>query len=318
MALPYGSLTVPPYGRGMGTIAEISAAETAVETESVDDDITECPPCPLCGVDRPQASPYSGGPYAVARCGHCAAWYLSPRRPEARMREYYLDDAYFEGGTGGYTDYAERERSLRTTFRALLRRLAARGATGGSLLEVGCGYGYFLAEATVYFQSQMGCEMSPQAAERARLYTQDIRLGSIDSIPADRKFDCIVALQVVEHVYNPLEFVTRLRRHLTKSGVMVLAVPDMGGMWRHVLGRRWPSFKYPEHVVFYDQRSLSNLMRDAGLHAPRRISYPHAFPLNEVCAKFGAPRLPGIGGMNVWLPGTTLAMVARAGAEPAA
>ena len=231
------------------------------------------------------------------------------------MRERYQQGAYFEGGTGGYADYASQERSLRATFRALLHRLAQRGATGGSLLEVGCGYGYFLDEAAAHFPRKMGCEMSPQAAERARALTADVRLGSIDSIPTDQKFDCIVALHVVEHVYRPREFVTQLRRRLADSGTMVLAVPDMGGMWRRALGGRWPSFKYPEHVVFYDQRSLSNLMRDAGLHEPRRIPYPHAFPLNEVCAKFGVPRLPGIGGLNVWLPGTTLAMMGRAQAE---
>ena len=232
------------------------------------------------------------------------------------MRELYQQDGYFEGGAEGYADYAAQERSLRATFRALLRKLAEHGATGGSLLEVGCGYGYFLDEAAAHFPRKMGCEMSPQAAEQARTFTADVRLGSIDSIPADRKFDCIVALHVVEHVYKPHEFVTRLRGHLTDSGIMVLAVPDMGGMWRRALGGRWPSFKYPEHVVFYDQRSLFNLMRDAGLQAPRRIPYPHAFPLNEICAKFCMPWLPGVGGANVWLPGTTLAMMGRAAAEP--
>jgi 4-aminobutyrate aminotransferase-like enzyme len=34
---------------------------------------------------------------------------------------------------------------------------------------------HFLDEAKAFFPRRMGCEMSPQAAERARLLTEDIR-----------------------------------------------------------------------------------------------------------------------------------------------
>jgi SAM-dependent methyltransferase len=284
----------------------------AMGTASFDGDETERPPCPLCGSDAPLQSPYHEGVFSVVCCGDCAAWYLSPRLREARMRELYEHDQYFAGGTEGYADYAEQEQSLRATFRALLRRLAERGGTGGALLEVGCGYGYFLDEADSYFSRRTGCEMSPQAAARARAFGAEVFSGSIDSIPPNQVFDCIVALHVIEHVYDPKAFVTHLRRHLTESGTLVLAAPDMGSMWRRILGKSWPSFKYPEHVVFYDRHSLSAVMRETGFPSPRRIPYPHAFPLNEICAKLRLPPLPGIGGLNVWLPGTTLAMIARA------
>jgi SAM-dependent methyltransferase len=268
--------------------------------------------CPLCNADSPLDTSYRRDPYAVVRCGRCAAWYLSPRLTEAHMRAYYQRNDYFVGAQGGYADYSAQERSLRATFGALLGRLAARNAVGGALLEVGCGYGFLLREAAPYFRERVGCEMAPGAAERARAHADEVYLGTIESIPPGRRFDCIVAAHVLEHIYRPHEFLTRLCGHLKAAGTVVLAVPDMDGFWRRMLGRRWPSFKYPEHVVFYDQKSLHALMRQAGLTAIRTIPYPHACPLGEVCRKLGVPSLPGIAKLNVWLPGTTLAMLGRA------
>ena len=228
------------------------------------------------------------------------------------MQAHYHGNAYFSGDGVGYADYAAQEQSLRATFAALLRRLAARGAAGGSLLEVGCGYGFLLREAAPYFGERVGCEMAPGAGRQARAHADEVYVGSIESIPGNRRFDCIAAVHVLEHVYRPREFVARLCGHLRPSGTLVLAVPDMGGLWRRILGRRWPSFKFPEHVVFYDRASLSDLMHRAGLNAIQTVPYPHAFPLGEVCRKLGVPALPGVARFSVWIPGTTLAMLGRA------
>jgi 2-polyprenyl-3-methyl-5-hydroxy-6-metoxy-1,4-benzoquinol methylase len=273
----------------------------------------ESPACPLCGSDRRQFPFRLHEPYRVARCKACGFYYLYPRLIETAMQEAYRQSSYYEGGSCGYADtsYAAQESALRATFKRLLRNLTKVGLTGGDLLEIGCGYGYLLDEARLFFNHRVGTEFSPQGAEIARATGGKVFVGGIEQIPPGRKFDCVVATQVIEHVYEPLPFLGQLANHTTPGGHIVVATPDIGGVLRMAMGRRWPSFKAPEHVLYFDFRTLSALMHRAGLSDIRRLPYPHAFPLGLIAAKFGVTMPPLLARLKVWVPATTVAAYGR-------
>lgn len=250
---------------------------------------------------------YSFPPFAVVRCKDCDFYYLSPRLVESEMLRAY-SDAYFAGGGQGYVDYSVQERSLRKTFRRLLVEIQKRGLTGGRLLEIGCGYGYFLDEARGHFKLRVGTDYSRRALEEARPLADRVYEGGVDELPEGERFDCIVATQVIEHIYEPLPFLEKLRGRLRDGGSIVMATPDMGSFWRRLMGRRWPSFKIPEHVQYFDRRSLSTLMRRAGLSEVRALPYPHAFTLSLFAQKLKLPAPPFLNRASLWMPATTVAM----------
>jgi cyclopropane fatty-acyl-phospholipid synthase-like methyltransferase len=105
----------------------------------------------------------------VSACPQCYS-VAGGRLIEIAMQEVYREPSYYEGGESGYADtsYAAQEFALRAMFQRLLQNLAKRGLTGGDLLEIGCGYGYLLDEASSFFQRRVGREFSPQGAEIAR------------------------------------------------------------------------------------------------------------------------------------------------------
>ena len=220
------------------------------------------------------------------------------------MQEAYRQPSYYEGGACGYADtsYTAQESALRATFKRLLHNLAERRLTGGTLLEVGCGYGYLLDEARPYFDRRVGTEFSLEGAEIARATGAEVFVGGIEQISAEHKFDCILAIQVIEHVYQPLTFVRQLINHTQPGGHIVVATPDIGGALRKAMGRHWPSFKVPEHVGYFDFRTLSGLMVQAGLSDVRRLPYPHAFPLGLITAKFGFNIPFALGCLKIWVP----------------
>jgi 2-polyprenyl-3-methyl-5-hydroxy-6-metoxy-1,4-benzoquinol methylase len=229
------------------------------------------------------------------------------------MHEAYRQPSYYEGGACGYADtsYTAQEAALRATFKRLLHNLAKRGLASGDLLEIGCGYGYLLGEGRSFFDRCVGTEFSPQAAETARATGAEVFVGGIEQIPSERKFDCVVAIQVVEHVYDPLSFIKGLASHTKAGGHLVVATPDIGGVLRRTMGRRWPSFKVPEHVLYFDFRTLRALMQRAGLSDVRRLPYPHAFPLGLITAKFGLTIPPVLARLKIWVPATTVAAYGR-------
>jgi SAM-dependent methyltransferase len=296
----------------------------------------------------------------VVRCPACDLWYLSPRLNEAAMVAAYREASYFEGGAGpGYSSYLAQEPTLRRTFRRLLRsmhrlgmtRAAGRpaagefagsdgssgaehserressGAGGGRLLEIGCAYGFFLDEAKPWFAYRAGTEYSEAGAELARKCADAVHVGGLDAIPkggSGERFDAIVLIHTIEHVYDPVALLVGLMEHLAPGGWIVVATPDMGGFWRPLLGRFWPFFKTPEHVAFYDAKSLAALLRAAGCAEVKRMPYLSYFPL----ALVGEKLTPGDGrtkrggretaaGANawsslaVWVPATTVAAAGR-------
>lgn len=227
------------------------------------------------------------------------------------MQLVYQDPTYYKGGDSGYADtsYFDQEAALRATFRCLLRNLQKRRMAGGDLLEVGCGYGYLLDEAQPYFRRRAGTEFSPDAASQARRTGADVFVGGIDQLPATAMFDCALAIQVIEHIYHPVDFMKKLVTHIKPGGYALVATPDIGGALRKLMGRSWPSFKVPEHVVYFDFDGLLGLMKRAGLAKITRLPYPHAFPIGLVAAKFGLSLPPALARINLWVPATTVAAV---------
>lgn len=270
----------------------------------------EQPPCPLCGAtaSRP-AYHFKRGAYPlVVRCARCPLYYLSPRPDEATATAMYQDDAYYASIESGYDDYGEQEKALSMTFRALAQRLQRLGLTGGSLLEVGCGYGYLLRETRPLFQHQEATDYAEGAVARASAHGDAVHLGGLDQVTR-RDFDLALANHVIEHVYDPAAFVAEMAARVRPGGSVLLSTPDMGSLWRKAMGARWPSFKLPEHILYFNRAALSRLMGEAGLVNIRRVAYPHAFPLSLVASKLGL-RLGGpLGRRALWIPGTTLALM---------
>jgi 2-polyprenyl-3-methyl-5-hydroxy-6-metoxy-1,4-benzoquinol methylase len=251
-------------------------------------------------------------PLKVVQCKDCGLIFLSPRLKENVAKKIYENASYYsQGQVTGYEGYLFQEKALRITFRRFLGEMKKRGmASGSKLLEVGSGLGYLLDEARRFFPERTGMELSAEAASHAHLISgAEVHVGEVSALPIDVKdFDVIVALNVIEHVYSPLEFLSSLKQRLKSGGRIVIATPDIGSFWHDIMGRKWPSFKIPEHVIFYTHRTLALLLDRAKFGDIRDIPFPHAFPLGLIGSKLRIP-IPGkFGEIPVWIPKTMVAL----------
>lgn len=264
--------------------------------------------CPFCGDSKSSVVTRAFAPCLVVRCRSCSLSYLSPRWKEGLVRELYSRDDYFEEKGAGYSGYDRQAEALKRTFIQLVRNLERHGLTGGDLLEIGCGYGYLLQAARPFFSTTTGTDYSNLAVDRARAVADAVYRGGLESLPAGRTFDVVILNQVIEHVYRPLSFLKELREWIRPGGRLVLATPDMNSPLRYLLGSRWPSYKIPEHVIYFTEATLSAVLRAAGFVGIGRLPYPHAFPLGLLLEKFHLPRPGRLDRLPIWVPWTTLAL----------
>ena len=74
----------------------------------------------------------------------------------------------------------------------------------------------------------------------------------------------IFASHLTEHITDPAAFLRIAARFLRPSGLVVMVTPNIRSLLARVSGPRWVSFKIPEHVSFYDPRTITDLLSGTG------------------------------------------------------
>jgi len=90
------------------------------------------------------------------------------------------------------------------------------------------------------------------AAERFKLTVW----SELREIPIDSRFDAILAIDVVEHMSSPRQFIESLLQKLSTNGLLILTTGDADNPWWTRLGARWWYCYFPEHISFISTRWL--------------------------------------------------------------
>jgi SAM-dependent methyltransferase len=151
-------------------------------------------------------------------------------------------------------------------------------AGGRDVLDVGCNTGYGTMRFTPVACRVVGVDVSPRAIEAARDRAVDGRpefvlSGGFDLPFPDESFDLVTSFQVLEHVPDPMVFLSELARVARPGGQIVLATPNAATRLYPGMAP-WNRF----HVHEYMARELRGLLE--GLFAEVRL-----------LGMFGAPAL---------------------------
>jgi 2-polyprenyl-3-methyl-5-hydroxy-6-metoxy-1,4-benzoquinol methylase len=219
----------------------------------------EVPECGVCGSDGWRAAGEVCGK-RFARCAECGVVRLYDRVAASQLHRLYA--GYYPGADPSPEEL--RGQLANPTFAHRRTRLeAVMPPARRRIFEVGCGDGNFLAYLRGHGWQVHGSEYDPDTVELVRrrhgieLFTGDVVGGAPEGTP----FDVIAAYHVLEHVYQPAEWLRALRRMLAPGGVVHLQVPNHGSLTRRLSGAAWASVMFPQHVYFYSPQTLSALLR---------------------------------------------------------
>jgi SAM-dependent methyltransferase len=222
--------------------------------------------CILCAATGPFRPRWRKDGYGIEECPSCGLVQLVPTPTPETLRALYSQDSYFSGdGDSGYSQYESQEQEYLATFKEDVRRIAEFVPTG-RVLEVGCGYGYFLRCAVDAGYDAYGIDLSPTAVKWAseRLPGR-VFCGLLEEVPEiqGQQYDVIFGSHLIEHLTEPGAFLETAARLLRPGGLIVLVTPNIKSLLARVSRSRWVSLKIPEHVSYYDPATITTLLTRA-------------------------------------------------------
>jgi len=295
------------------------------------------PPCPYCRSEASRVR-YDFGTQRILGCPRCGLLYIDPWPSEADIEAVY-GDSYFQNanllagssdGLFGYADYVAERFNKQPQYAAIAREVAAlldRPDRRARLLEVGCGFGYFLDVAFEQDFDVAGLEFNPFAVDRLRRKDAfPILSGALENTELEPGgYDAVVMFDVIEHLRDPFGALTRVHRSLAPGGILVVSTVDAESAMSRLIGKRLEDFRRTrEHLVFFSRQTISRILEDYGFDVLAVRSIGHTFELAFLLARlelyqrhlFGCLRRLvsriGLGSTQVYLnPGTKMIVFAR-------
>jgi len=152
----------------------------------------------------------------------------------------------------------------------------------GKVLDIGCGEGVFAQFMKEKRKDAVliGIDVAEEAVRLADQHYHLVRKGDVeDSLPEEVKnhapYDVVVCLEVLEHLFNPLNALRRVVALLKGGGYVVASFPNFVH-WRTRLRVLMGQLPYgywlldpAEHPQIFNLTRFKKLLKEAGLHILR-------------------------------------------------
>ncbi len=226
--------------------------------------------------------------YSVMRCAKCSVWQIDPLPSEGELAALYQSEYFKVRSDRGYADYASEKiyRSVVATLEKNLRDLhfpAWENSLGEnkSLLEVGCAAGHAVAWFAQRGWHALGMDIAHEMIEAGKKAGRP--LVEADFLQHDfgaARFDLITHWATLEHLPQAEAFLRRMRTLLAEGGKIYLSTCNTGYFARRY-GTAWRYLNVPEHVFYFNRKSLRMLAEKCGLKLVRAFSYGSGFTTRE-------------------------------------
>jgi len=214
------------------------------------------------GPDRLERLP---GQFRLVQCRQCGLVRQNPRLTWNSLEAYYPENYISYGQSNEHAQAGRRWIADWGTRKRV--NSVERHVRGGSILEVGCGTGLFIAGLLRRGHWQVtGIEPTKYACEYARTTTgatiYNNRFSEIQ-LP-DGSFDVVAMWNVLEHVDDPSATLLQVSRLLRPQGLLVFSVPNVESLAARVFGKYWLGWDQPRHLFLFPAPMLRPMLDQAG------------------------------------------------------
>ena len=150
----------------------------------------------------------------------------------------------------------------------------------GSVLDIGAGDGAFLsASLGVLATSNLGIEPSIKAIAKNDNNRVNIKNIAIEDLETNEKFDLVTCFQTIEHLNNPREFITNIKRFIKPGGHFAISCHNRLSLTNKILGEKSPIFDV-EHLQVFTDQGIEKLFSGLNFKIVYSNKYRNKYPLS--------------------------------------
>lgn len=261
--------------------------------------------CSLCGSENSFVK-YTIENSEIRRCPDCTLMWLDPMPTDEELEKVYSKN-YYENKelasddaqkTYGYSDYLSEKLYKQIGFQKIVNQIKSLLHANNkkiSLLELGCGLGFFLDVAQDAGFTVEGTEFNKYAikwiADKYRFPVSSKKLNDFE----DNSYDVICMMDVIEHLRDPFDVINESHRVLKNGGILTFTTMECDSFISRLLGDRLEDIrKIHEHLFFFTKKSIKKSLKKSGF-AVEKINYTgHTFSCGDLVERIAA-MVPFIG-----------------------
>lgn len=203
--------------------------------------------CSICKSERVNVS-MKEQENQLMNCKNCGLVFFHPQPTEEELSQFYNSSynltAYFSPIT-------------RNRYEELLDEFDIY-RNQNVILDIGCGYGFFLEVALEKKWKVLGTEISAKTFDV--LARKNIELTkTLESLP-DESVDVVVLIETIEHIKDPKGTIQDVHRVLRSGGIVYITTPNFNSLNRRRYGAKYDVISYPLHLFYFTKRSLNKLL----------------------------------------------------------
>lgn len=206
--------------------------------------------------------------HKVVKCSNCHHIQLFPFPRTISDEIYYNNDQPTKNIKFSFSiKNIENRSSVDLTRRInLIKKFTPKN---GKILEIGSGHGFLLKKLQELKFSVTGIEVSNDRRIISKKVAPDVQVFDMDvngNLPNIEKLDSIVMFHVLEHIIDPISFLKKAIKLLSKNGKIIVEVPNINDfqLEHNEYYRNW--YWQRAHLHYFSPKILKNVFLESGIN----------------------------------------------------
>ncbi len=265
--------------------------------------------CPICHSNHTKLK-FLKNQYEILHCLDCSHLFTDFQPSAKEASEIYSDEYFYNGGVG-YMDYTLEKDMLIKRGEYYADKISGYKSTG-KVLDIGAAAGFILKGFENKGWTGTGIELNKTMVEYGKKSLGvSLIQGSIENTPLEEKFDLIIMIQVIAHIYDLRASVNKIKHLLKPDGIVLIETWNKDSLTARLSGKNWHEFSPPSTLNYFSKRTLDFLMTKSGFSkidtgTPRKsIHSKHAKSLIKH-KLLESNKLKWLAGITALIPGNIL------------
>lgn len=265
--------------------------------------------CTICDSNNTKIK-YLKNEYRILHCFDCDHLFTDFVSTAKEVDQIYSDDYFFKGGAG-YDDYTLEKQMLIKRGEYYADKIS-KYMVPGKVLDIGSAAGFLLKGFENKSWLGMGIEPNNFMVEYGKnIIGVDIKKGTIETVELEDKFDLIILIQVVAHIYDLKSSINRISNFLNPDGHVLIETWNKDSFTARIFGKNWHEFSPPTTLNYFSKKTLNELMYQHGFSIigqgpPKKsIHSKHAKSLIKL-KLLESKRLKWMAGITAMIPGNMI------------